>query len=522
MKVYGYVRLSRDEDKENYSSILQQRNIIHERARELGYEIAEIYEDDNISGYSFDRPGLNRLIEEINQGEVAILIVKDSSRIGRHNAKTLLFFELLKENDVRLILATENYDSKIDNDDLLGLRTWYNEMYIKDISRKITENIRSKQKNGGLVIKSHFGYVKDANDKHKLLIDEEAAEIIRMIFARYIEGLGYRKISDELNLLKLPTPSQYLKKQRGGKFKTASKWSSVHVQRIITNDFYMGTLRCGKTRKKKIKGASYLVEEDKQIIYENHHPAIISKEDFLLSRQINERRNNRKIRGGKRGINLFSGFVYCNECGSYMIARKRKNHAIGYYCGEYHKHGRKACTTHYVSEENLKTIISTSIKQFILCNNLDVIQIKRKVKNIKKNSINIEKRIEKLYSSIDNKKDEAKNYIRLWAKNQLEDELYQEIIYETYADLNNMKAALERLLAKKDLHRSEDTLDNTDFLDNFMNDFELQRDDIELLIEKIVVKQNDSTDLLKIVIIWSFKDPMCISNQVDVKLDLDR
>ncbi|GAB6088400.1 recombinase family protein [Alkaliphilus crotonatoxidans] len=128
----------------------------------LSGKLIKIFIDDNASGYTLDRPEFNQLRIRSRQwpDKAHIVIAKDSSRIGRHNAKTLLFFELLQEHGVRIILASDGYDSEKDNDDVLGIKTWYNEMYVKDISRKIRDSIHSKQKNGGLIVKNIYGYEK--------------------------------------------------------------------------------------------------------------------------------------------------------------------------------------------------------------------------------------------------------------------------------------------------------------------------------------------------------------------------
>ncbi|MDF2523825.1 MAG: site-specific recombinase, invertase Pin-like protein, partial [Clostridiales bacterium] len=195
MRVVGYVRLSRDEDKDSYSSILSQKSIIAEYALQHNWTIAKYYEDDNCSGYSFDRPAFNELMKELERGNIDIVIAKDLSRIGRHNAYTLLFLDKIKLLNKRLILPKEGsgYDTSEDESDLLGITTWYNEMYVKDISRKIKGSIRAKQKEGRMIIKEAFGYKRSQADKHKLEVDPEAAEIVRMIYKHYLSGIGYRK-----------------------------------------------------------------------------------------------------------------------------------------------------------------------------------------------------------------------------------------------------------------------------------------------------------------------------------------
>lgn len=135
MNVYGYARLSRDEDK-NKESLNTQIDLIKDYAEENDFKIIKVFEDDNVSGYTYDRHALNELKELIDDGEVDVLIAKDLSRIGRNNGKTLLFLDYLEDNGVRLILTNEDYDSANDNDDMIGIKTWFNERYIKDISKK--------------------------------------------------------------------------------------------------------------------------------------------------------------------------------------------------------------------------------------------------------------------------------------------------------------------------------------------------------------------------------------------------
>lgn len=159
LKAYGYCRLSRDEDRENYGSVDTQIQIINSICEENDFELIEMFIDDNVSGYKFEREALNELKEKIEEGLVDILIAKDLSRIGRHNAKTLLFLEYLEDYNVRLMVG--DYDSDKDTDDVIGIKTWYNEMYVKDISKKIIQNIRMKQKTNGLVVKETYGYLKD-------------------------------------------------------------------------------------------------------------------------------------------------------------------------------------------------------------------------------------------------------------------------------------------------------------------------------------------------------------------------
>lgn len=177
MNIYGYARLSRDEDNRTKESLEVQQSLIRSYAKENNLNLIKVFVDDNVSGYTFDREGLNKLKELIKEDKVDVLLAKDLSRIGRHNAKTLFFLEFLKEYNVRLVLINEDYDSKEDDDDIIGIKTWYNERYIKDISKKIKAHIKHKQKEEGLVIIPPFGYMK--NENGKVVIDPEAAPIVK-------------------------------------------------------------------------------------------------------------------------------------------------------------------------------------------------------------------------------------------------------------------------------------------------------------------------------------------------------
>ena len=183
MSVVGYVRLSRDENKKNYSSIENQKMIIENYAKENGMHIDEWFEDDGVSGFSLERPAFSQIVDRIEK-DIDVVIAKDVSRIGRHNAKVLLFIEHIKELGKKLILIDDSYDSTVESDDdILGIKTWFNERYVKDASKKVKRVIQEKQKMGTLIINAPFGYcIRMNNHEKKIEVIEEEAEIIRRIF----------------------------------------------------------------------------------------------------------------------------------------------------------------------------------------------------------------------------------------------------------------------------------------------------------------------------------------------------
>ena len=251
----GYVRLSRDDDKQNYVSIENQKLIISQYAQSHGITIDRWYEDDGISGYIFERAGFTTMMNDLNK-DIDTIYVKDLSRIGRHNAKVLLLLDEFRENGKRLIAIDDNYDSSDSNsEDIIGIKTWYNEVYVKDTSRKIRHAIGARQKNGTLVTQPPFGYKRNAQSKSAIEIVSAEAINIKMIYKLYISGLGYRKISDYLTEQNIPTPSMVqhereIQEGRLSKKSIASRWSDGMVKDILDNDFYIGTLRFKKTCQK--------------------------------------------------------------------------------------------------------------------------------------------------------------------------------------------------------------------------------------------------------------------------------
>lgn len=524
MRVGGYVRLSRDEDKESYSSILSQKSIIADYARLQGWTVEKYYEDDNVSGYSFDRPGFIELIEDLEKDRIDILIAKDLSRIGRHNAYTLLFLDKIKALNKRLILPMEGrgYDTAEDESDLLGITTWYNEMYIKDISRKIRSSIKAKQKEGHFVIRETFGYQRCSADKHKLEMDLEAAEIVKRVFELYLSGIGYRKIAECLNTDGVPTPSQYLrnKQSHASQYcRTAALWNSVHVQRIIKNDIYTGTLRTAKTEKRQIKGKSGKKPESEHLVFENNHPAIISKDTFQEAQAVSEKRNKSHSKGIVSLNNIFSGLLICQDCGSYMIAYNKSGKAKSYICGSYHKNGTKACTRHTVKEADLESMIKlflTDVAEAIeteinampipmLDEGNDNEQLLKKLKIEKVNSKEQMKALlnqkAKDMSSEKNREDISiieESYL------ELENELTKRIVY-----LNTRIGELETKLADKHTKEQKEPMK---LLRQIINKVRLDKKDLEILVDKILI---DSTGNPTIYMKGSFQS-VWFHNREDV------
>lgn len=361
-KVAVYARLSVNENGERDDSLNTQRSILTEyvRANNLGEPV--IYEDSDISGTCFDRPGLGRLVGDINSGRVGVLVVKDLSRLGRNNGETLIFLDYLQEKNVRLISLGDGYDSAYDDDDTIGIKTWVNEYYARDISKKVRANLKKKMQNGEYLGRAPFGYRKSGRYKNKLEVDERYRELIKELFALYIRGWGYRALAGLVQRLGIPTPGQdkgYVRAPAAG------QWEGQHIRRIINNRVYCGDTVQGRREKVSFKSRKIRSLPGEQwVVAPGTHEPVISREIFELAQQV---RRKRRLAGAGRksqrspGPHLFTGLVFCAACGSRHVYRKKGGRPGGYVCGRYNRYGRAGCSSHYVTETKLVGLIRQDI-----------------------------------------------------------------------------------------------------------------------------------------------------------------
>ena len=367
MKVVGYCRLSRDEDRESYASIEEQKRILKDYAISRGWTLSDesFFIDDNVSGYTLDRPAFTKMISKVQKGDIDVVLAKDLSRIGRNNGKVLVLLDEFKAMQKNLILVSEmggTYDVLNDRDDCIGITTWFNERYVKDCSKKTRDHMYSKQKSGRLIMGNYYGYIKDKNDITKLNVDDSIKPVIQKIFKLYIEGYGMKKISDILNQnYDYPTPSVYYQKrhlEQGKIYKHPVQvlWSNYMINNIISNDVYCGTLRTHKKKTISIRGKAIKLPENEHFVFENHHEPMVSKEIFNLANQIRKRKNElRSKKGNEKRNYFFGGLCRCADCGMAVsgIMTKRKIPKKAYECNQYKTYGTKRCKVHEILEEDI-------------------------------------------------------------------------------------------------------------------------------------------------------------------------
>lgn len=351
-KIGIYVRESRDENGENYETIETQRDLLVDfvNRNKLG-KIHKIYMDDNASGAAFNRAGIEALKADVTGSVINMIILKDLSRLGRNNAKTLLFLDFLEENGIRVMTFDGRYDSLKDND-TVGIETWFNERYIRDISKKIRTNLKFKIQKGEFLGRAPYGYRKSESCKNSLVVDDTEARVVKKIFEMYAEGYGYRSIANYLNDKGYCPPGYKLKTDYG-------KWNPAAIGRILSNQVYTGDTVQGVSEKISFKSKkTRRLPQDKWIITKNTHQPIISKDEF---EKIQLLVHSRTTRPHKRELHLFKGLIFCGECGNLLYARTRKDRPLGYVCGSYAKKGISACSSHFIREDELVNVIYEEI-----------------------------------------------------------------------------------------------------------------------------------------------------------------
>ncbi len=362
-----YCRLSQEDARMGESlSIENQKSMLLQYCKEHHFPNPLFFVDDGYSGTTYERPGFQKMLDEIEAGKVGVVLTKDLSRLGRNSALTGLYTNFtFPQNGVRYIAINDNYDTADPNsinNDFAGIKNWFNEFYARDTSRKIRAVQKAKGERGvPLTVNVPYGYVKDPEDKRKWIVDEEAAAVVRRIFEMCMEGRGPQQIANQLKADKVLTPTAY-KKRKGMKTPQAAPenpygWCDSSVVNILERREYTGCTVNFKTYSNSIwdkKQRENPVE--KQAIFENTHEAIISDDVFKRVQEIRQHRH-RKTRSGRSS--MFSGLVFCSDCGEklyYGATNNYRTEGAFFDCSLHWKYKEK-CPTHYIRESILERMV---------------------------------------------------------------------------------------------------------------------------------------------------------------------
>ena len=483
-----YLRLSSDDgDKLESNSITNQKNLITRHLSNLSNtKIYNYYIDDGYTGTDVNRPGYQKMLEDIRDKYVNTIIVKDLSRIGRNYIEVGNFIdEIIPLYSLRFISINDNIDSYLNPDSMntieIPFKNLMNENYAKDISNKIrSSHVVRKQQGDYIGVVAPFGYKKDSNDYHKLIIDPEAADIVKRIFDMALKGHTRQEIVKELNELHIITPSLYLRNIIGFKGgKISDEWNVKNIDKILKNEMYIGNMIQGKRKRISHKIHNVVTKaEDEWIKVENTHEPIIDKKIFSIVNDNLYRRNNSINSKGK--FHIYSGHIKCADCGATLSrgTRGRDGHVF-YNCSLYKR--KKQCSSHYISEKELSNLVLNTFNQYIkiVCdieeqidNVLNSSKLKYDSEVIKIKRIELQKDINKYQLLVDDLIEDYKN--DLITKEEL-DTYNREYLYK----LNTLRISLQ------DLEKVKNKDINLDWIKKFKTKKELEVIDRNIITEFI-------------------------------------
>ena len=525
MRAWLYYRLSRDEDEE-LNSLTNQRSIIAGYAEKNGFTIAGESFDDNVSGMHFDRDGIEKICEAVEQNQIDAVIVKDLSRLGRHRTQTAVFIDYLKKHDVRVISVTENIDTSNENDDLvIGMKQIINDMYAKDASRKIRSTYRQKQKEG-IVLIPPFGYFKDKNTRQVVIV-EEAADTVRLIFKLYLDGYGFKQIAKKLNADGVHTPAYYqqtlLGKNVPHTWPQISKqqlWISTTIKRILENEFYAGTLICHKTRTDKINKTFRFIPPEEQYRHENAVPAIIDRETWQQAQFLLQKRVKDRVRAAPgQKIHRYTGIIECADCHSVCTARTRKlpqgGRRVEYICNTYHRYGKEYCTTHLIREEVLDDLVYKELLRVKKMAHANWEAIDALAKDWAAQKFNAERQIDRLQERISVLKNEVEQILMERIRDKAHADIYDvmlqkrdEAIQSAEQQINEYRDAQASLEARKESMRP-----GIDLLDAITSESSVSDAHLRMFVNKVYLHEQDGKLSVEFVLNADFQTHLDLYDQ---------
>lgn len=517
MKVWLYYRLSRDEDEE-LNSLNNQRKIIYNFAVSNGHKVVGESFDDNVSGMHFNREGIDKIYEVVEAGKIEAIIVKDLSRLGRHRTQTALFIDYLREHDVRVLSATENIDTFNENDDLIiGFKGLVNDFYARDGSRRVRTGYRQKQKEGIVTIPP-FGYFKDKNTK-KVVVVEEAAETVRLIFSAYVGGSGMKAIARTLNEQRRKTPAlmqaellnKRLPNTQDGILKKYL-WDATMVARILRDESYIGTLICHKSERNKINKTFRFTDPEEQFRHENYLPMIVTREIWEQAQALLTERKEKNVRAGtNRGILRYGGLLRCKDCGRTFIGKRIKlksGERVAYVCDTYHRYGKEHCSSHMVDEETLDRLIGAEILRTKKMYEENWSRMEWLVEKWTPKASTASAKISKLQEHILLLEEEVEVILMERIRDKANAERYDRMIAKREEQITEAKKQIEELQNISEMLRSRQAKLKRDIslIDDILREGEMSEAHLRMLVEKILVHEEDGRLDLEIRLKAPFRD----------------
>ena len=506
-----YCRLSVDDGNFGGSvSIETQKILLEQYCKDHKITDYKFYCDDGCSGTNFDRPSFKKMLSDIDEGKINLVIVKDLSRFGRNYVEAGMYVQRFTDSNIRFIAADDNYDSLVNSDDLLlPIKNVVNEMYARDVSKKTKAAKKAKARDGQFIgSKAPFGYKIDPNDRHHLIVDEPAAQVVKRIFRLASEGVGYNKMAKIFREEKVLTPIAYFNLNNPDYFKSdywrkEFDWHVTSIRAILNNEVYLGKLVYGKQRNKSMKSKEKVRNpKEDWIVVENCHEPIITQELWDTVHKI----LNAKHRPAKAGeVQMFAGLLYCSDCGHCLTysqkQRKDGSYHGAYSCWMYKTHGKEYCASHYITFDTIYELV--------------LIDIQRNLFQYRKNTDKFKSILSRKYQSYSQKQAEQitleyeqkqkrceeldKIISRLYEDNvlgRIGDERYESMSQSYELEQVEIKKALPILKSKIDeLKRQSDCADNfINVIKKYTIIDKLDAAILNELIDKIVVHHKEQAE----------------------------
>lgn len=504
-----YCRLSRDDHNGTLESmsIANQRQVLVDYVTEKGWTLRDCYIDDGYSGTNFDRPDFKRMIHDAEIGKIDCIITKDLSRLGRNYVEAGYYTEeYFIEHDIRFIAINDGIDTMHDNNDIAAFHHVLNEFYPKQVSKKVKQ-VKKKSAEQGKFMGSQapYEYMKSPEDKHVLIIDEEAAVIVKRLFNEFANGDSARMIADKLNSEGINTPRFYHYEKMGRTNPLTEEknvWGSATITQLLKNQVYIGNMVQGKRQVVSFKTKKMrTVPPENWIVVENTHTPLI---EMSLWERVQKRLSNpnKKIRRTKIDtVGLFSGLVKCSDCGmplAYMRRQLKEREKGVYRCSRYNNNGITACTSHYIDEEYISAFVLNDIRTYAHLATAQREELAEKLyKALKKSNSSEIGNIKSKIKTTENRLFEINDRIKNLYEDKCLGKIPEDIAINLMRDFTVEKADLEKSLPelKNKLVNMNETVSSInewlDMISAYENITELDRETVCGLVESITVFEKD-------------------------------
>ena len=501
-----YIRLSVEDGKKRSNSIENQQLIIDDYISDKPeFKVYDTYIDNGLTGATFDRPSFQRMLADIEAGHINCVIVKDLSRLGRNAIDTGYYIEqYFPKNKVRFIAVTDNFDTANPSRSsgiMLPLKNMINEAYAIDIGRKIRAQAHQDMLDGNFVgARAPFGYRKDPNNCHKLLIDEETAPIVRQIFEWSAAGIGSNVIAIKLNEMNAVTASEYKRSttEPNKRYKQSSHWNSFTVLHILDNPVYTGDMLQGKSKTIE-RHKQIAVSPNEYIIVRGTHEPIVSREMFEKAKQLREavREEYKQKSVDPYTENIFKGKIFCAHCGKplHRCRQKRKTKADNYsfHCIANSRIAKGVCVGVHIYENKVIEAVASGIRDIVgkyAYSSAECSSVKRQSEQLTKSISEYQSELEKVLS-----------FVRSLYENFVEGIISNDEYISFKSDYSEKAANLKEKIAqaKSELSQIEDTLQKRELVAKstkaFMKNGKLTAELISLFVKRIEVTHDKEINI---------------------------